>query len=281
MKRAALITDISGLGNCSANASIAVMAALGVETCLVPTAVLSAQTGFPSYYCKTFGEEFAEYIDSLKIISPRFDAIYIGFLNTEDQCECALSFIDALGRGAAIVADPICGDKGKRFPFVTDGLLDGIRRLAERADVVTPNLTELCLLTDGDCERVSDPDNKDRMADIETLCRKLTGGREKTVIVTGIDRDDELTNLVCTGEGLFEASAKRYGGSLSGTGDIFTSVICAAAAKGEDLAEAALTAARFISETSRRTADEITDRNYGLPFQPYLSDLMNAASKKR
>lgn len=264
MKRAAVLTDISGLGNCSGSANCAILSALGVEPCLLPTAVLSAQTGFEQHTFSVLEDAFCRSCESLIKLSPSLDAVYVGFVTNERQFAAAASLAQHFSkRGAAVVYDPIIGDGGERFSFIGQGLFERIKSLAKTADVITPNVTEFCLLC-----------SAEPVSDIETLsklCREYVKGSRRTVIVTGIEQESGISVIVCDSERLSVHTAKKYGGSYSGTGDIFTSFICAAAAKREDLHKAAKTAADFISRTLRKHAAEITDRNYGIPFQEELA----------
>lgn len=275
MKRAVVMTDISGLGNCSANANIAVMSVLGVETCLVPTAILSAQTGFGDVYFKGLYRESADIAESLISHEPQVNAVYIGFLTCAEQYRTALRLIDAFSPKAAVLADPICGDGGERFSFVDDEMFMNLRRVVGRADIITPNITELCLLGGGDYKKLSSLGGNAQISYAESLCRNIMNGRKMTVVVTGLGDDDTAVNITVTDSGCDVSRSERCGGSMSGTGDIFSSVICAQAAKGESISAACDTAARFISYVMSREAGNITDRNYGIPYQKYLSMLIN------
>ena len=272
MKRAAVITDISGLGNCSGCANISILSSLGIEPCLVPTAVLSAQTGFKDFYMHNFSDKLGDYISSLKKIDPHFDAIYLGFLANTRACACAKDLIDHFGnKDTKIVFDPICGDEGARFSFITDEVFEHISDIAKRSDIITPNITELCLLSGGDYDELLRLNYNDKLNRIYGLCRIIMTERLETVVVTGIDDGEYIVSLTAKKDGFTAARARRYGGSVSGTGDIMTSIICAAAAKGLEIAPAVKTASAFISSVMSRAV--ISDRNNGIPFQEYLKEL--------
>ena len=275
VKRAAVFTDISGLGNCSGNANIAILAALGVETCLVPTAILSAQTGFKNFYMHNFSGHIGEYVSSLKKISPRFDVIYSGFLSNIRQCECAAELIAHFrNTGAAVLVDPITGDGGERYHFLTDIVFKKIQSLALGADIITPNLTELCLLSHGSYKAISSMDGDEKTQEIVRLCRSIMNDTLKTVVVTGVDCGEFIANVTVGEDRYSVAAARRFGGSMSGTGDILASVVCAAAANGEDIHKAVSVAADFISSVMEREYASIADRNYGIPYQKYLRELI-------
>lgn len=270
-KRAIVLTDISGLGNCSGAANIAVLSHFGVEPCLLPTAVLSAQTGFKDYTVALLDESFEQECESICNIAPHADAVYMGFIVSLRQCKAAKRLIDHYRtKGAKIVVDTIVGDRGERFSFINDEIFDEIISIAKSADVITPNITELCLLTGEDYKMLLSLEEKAAIARIETLCRSFIGDTEQTVIVTGFESGDDIANISVTKQSTDIYRAKRYGGSLSGTGDIFTSFICAALANGESIGEAAKRAGEFISNAAKQLQGENMDRNYGVPFQKFL-----------
>ena len=270
MKRVVVFTDISGLGNCSGSANIAVLSALGVEPLLVPTAILSAQTGFEQSAVFPFTENLGAYIDSLEAIKPHADALYIGFMAGRGQCAHAKRLVRAFPE-AALVVDPILGDGGRAFPFYGE-MCEDVAALVREADVITPNLTELCLLTGASFSALEGLPETVLFDRIESLCGTLMREKPKTVVVTGVNLGGVIATLTADAHGFSAVKTKRVGGSLSGTGDIMTSVICAAAAKGESIPDAAARAAHFITRVLEGSPD-ISDRNYGIPFQPYLSEL--------
>ncbi len=274
MKRAALLTDISGLGNCSGNVGVAVMSALGVEVCLVPTAVLSAQTGFKNHALIPLGGGLDELISSLGRISPRFDVLSIGFLANAAQAAAAEKLVRLCGSGARLVVDPIMGDGGRAHPFCSGEFRESVKRLALSADVITPNLTELCLLSGASYEELTRLPENEIFEAINDLCRSISLEKLKTVVVTGIDCGGDIANLTADENGFSVTRAKRFGGSMSGTGDILASVVAAAAAKGGDIHEAVGKAAQFISFVLENSLGEIEDRNYGIPYQQYLHRLI-------
>ena len=267
MKRAIVFTDISGLGNCSGSANIALLSMLGVEPVFVPTALLSAQTGFAGSAVFPFTEHLDEYITSLETISPQIDAIYIGFMAGGAQAAYAERLAKAFPC-AVLVVDPILGDNGREYPFCGE-MKGAYNELLKRASVITPNLTELCILSGASYEELMSLPESELTDAAAALCRGLMSDTLKTVVVTGIDIGDMIANVTCTADRCDTAKAKRFGGSMSGTGDIMTSFVCAAAAKGEDISTAVSRAASFISSVMEQTDLTAYDRNYGIPFQEY------------
>ncbi|MBQ1546439.1 MAG: bifunctional hydroxymethylpyrimidine kinase/phosphomethylpyrimidine kinase [Clostridia bacterium] len=267
MKRVVVMTDISGLGNCSGNANIAIMSAIGVEVCLVPTAVLSAQTGFDDVYFKSLNEESAAIADNLISKNVQVDAVYIGFLTCAEQCKTAMRLIDAFSPKAKIFVDPICGDHAERFSFVDDEMLEQLRLLVQRADIAMPNITELCLLAGGNGEEAVSDISIDHICE---YCKNFINDGDMSFIVTGVESDGMIINfIVDRNEYRISANAK-HGGSVSGTGDIFASIVCAYMTKGQHILKGCKMASNFINCVLRAEENNMIDRNYGIPYQKYL-----------
>ncbi len=276
MKRAALITDISGLGNCSGTANISILSYMGIETCIIPTAILSAQTGFSDYYIYDFTENMRKYISSLEKINPCFDAVYVGFLANKAQADIVKNFIEHFrSPDTVVITDPIMGDNGKIHGYFDDELCNRISKIVLDSNIITPNLTELCILAKGNYDFVSGLNEKEKYDEIYRLCKNISEKNVGTVIVTGIENGQEsFSNLVADRKGYEIVHSKKCGGSFSGTGDIFTSIICGAVLNGQTPFEATEKASKFISGILEQSHQKISDRNYGIPYQLLLSDSM-------
>ena len=147
-KKIAVINDLSGFGKCSLTAAISAVAAMGVQPCPLPTAVLSAQTGYSSYYCDDYTDRMGNITEEWRKMDVHFDGIYTGFLSGEHQIRRVLDFIDIFYEDDTfLLVDPVMGDNGSRYPVFTSRMEAEMKALTERADIITPNLTELCLLT--------------------------------------------------------------------------------------------------------------------------------------
>ena len=199
MKRAALINDISGLGKCSLVADISVITAMGVEACPFPTAVLNAQTGFEGYECTDLTGSMRGFADGWKNMGVRFDGILTGFFLNAEQAEEAIRFADGSRTSETLLlVDPVMADEGVHYANFDQKLLEKMKDLADRADIVTPNISELCLLAGKEAlaHVLSERDLKELCAHpdpalLETLAKELIRGSEKTVVVTGIPLEEE------------------------------------------------------------------------------------------
>lgn len=281
MKRVVLINDLSGLGKCSLTAAIPVISALGVQACPLPTAVLTAQTGFGTYYCDDYTDRMEHFTKHWSLMNEHFDGIYSGFLASFEQIEKVNTFLDSFHtEHTMFLADPIMGDHGERFPMFSEAFLQNMKKLTLRADVITPNLTELCLLTDTDyTELTTHCQEKDYLQRIQQICMDFSvrAQRPQTIIVTGILREQNhrttITNLAVSKHSFNSVETPYTGTSFSGTGDLFASTICGCLVKGLSLSDALQKAANFLQPAIEEATQKAIPRNYGVPFENYLSRL--------
>ena len=156
-KKIAVINDLSSFGHCSLTAAISTISVMGVQPCPLPTAILSAQTGYPSYYCDDYTGKMEYFRQEWEKMGLRFDGIYTGFVASEEQIRHIFRFLDTFYKeGTFLLVDPVMGDNGNVYKLFTKGLLLRMRELAMRANVLTPNLTELCLLTETDFAEIQE-----------------------------------------------------------------------------------------------------------------------------
>lgn len=280
-KKIAVINDLSGFGRCSLTAAISVISAMGVQACPLPTAILTAQTGYPSYYCDDYTDKMEYFRSEWEKMGQRFDGIYTGFVAGEMQIRQIFRFLDTFRTpGTFLLVDPVMGDDGRPYPFYTPALLEQMHRLALEADVITPNLTELCLLTGTDYQalmsKTAPAELMDAIREIgQVFCRK---GPEH-VIVTGIrfkdtDGTQKMGNLLVGTKSSSLFSFPYVGGSYSGTGDLFASCIAAGSARGDSLPSIIKKAGEFLELALLDSAKENVPRNDGVNYEQYLYLLM-------
>ena len=293
IKKIAVVNDLSGFGKCSLTAAIPVIAAMGVQPCPLPTAVLSAQTGFPSYFYDDYTEKMEKIRAEWEKMDVHFDGIYTGFAGNEAQIRQMLRFLDTFyKKGAFLLVDPIMGDEGKIFSIFTPELLAGMKELAGEADLITPNLTELCLLTGTDYRMLEQMTDEKHLVTIaeqmgQNFLRKGSNSHvKKAVVVTGIRFKDEKTgamkigNLVVTKRQTKLLAFPYIGGSFSGTGDLFASILAGGMARGEDLFETVELAGTLIGAAMADAAEEKVPRNEGANYEKYLGMLIPGADWK-
>lgn len=286
-EKIAVINDLSGFGRCSLTAAIPVISAMGVQPCPLPTAILSAQTGYDSYYYDDYTEKMEKFTEEWRKLQASFDGIYTGFMAHSGQVRSVFRFLECFCKeGTFLLVDPILGDGGKKFGFSNDELCMMMRELAVRADVITPNLTELCILTGEDYREFEGMKNKQSLfkavGEVGTLFAE-SGPSE--IVVTGIRFTDEedgmekMANLVISPEGTSTAVFPFIGESFSGTGDLFASVVAGGKARGEKLKNVVKLAGKMIELSIRESVREGISRNEGVSFEKYLWMLTEWAKK--
>lgn len=150
-KKIALINDITGFGRCSVAVMAPVISAMKIQAVAVPTAILSTHTQFPKYFFDDYTPKMRDYIQTYKDLDMSFDAIATGFLGSEEQVDIVIDFIKTFKKeGVFTLVDPVMGDYGKLYTTYTPSLCEKMRALVHYADLLTPNLTELCSLTGTD-----------------------------------------------------------------------------------------------------------------------------------
>ena len=281
MKKIAFINDLCGFGRCSLTAAIPVISTMGMEVCPLPTAILSAQTGFPSYYCDDYTDRMNHFTDEWSKMNVSFDGIYSGYLANPSQIAQVKYFLDRFQKEDTLyLVDPVMGDHGQKYPFFTEELLVGMRELTSRATVITPNLTEACLLAGVSYDDLyAHRYEEDYLLRIQDVAFGLLEKNRTslTIIVTGILQEDAdgafVTNLAVSNEECACTSTPYTGISYSGTGDLFASAICGYLVNGVPLQEAMDKAVDFLQPAIEEATNTGIPRDFGIPFQKYLSRL--------
>ena len=282
MKRIALINDLSGFGKCSLTAAIPVISAMGIQACPLPTAILSAQTGFDSYFYDDYTDRMNQITDEWIKLGVSFDGIYSGYLGSPLQIEHVLYVLERFKKEDTIfLADPIMGDDGCEIKTFSDELLVTMKELTKRADVITPNLTELCMLAGVSFNDLTSKSNKeDYLEYVKDVAMKVKGNSvtNQTVIVTGIIRnngDAKIGNLVVDAKESSYYESSYTGKSFSGTGDLFASTVAGSILNGNSPAKATLTAMEFLQPAIEEATRENIEGVHGVYFEKYLPYLMN------
>lgn len=282
MKKIALINDLSGFGKCSLTAAIPVISVMGIQACPLPTAILSAQTGFDSYFCDDFTDRMDCFTNEWKKMQVSFDGIYSGFLAGPEQMKKVAYFLENFKTDENMyMLDPVMGDNGRTIKIFSKELLTGMRELALQADVLTPNLTELCLLTDTDYDSLIIHKNEaDYTVRIQDICESLrkSADHPQSIVVTGIIREKSdkvyMGNLVVSGEECVHIEKPYINQSFSGTGDLFSSVVCGSLVSGKNLAASVQKASDFLQTAIEEAAAEKIPSNHGIHFEKYLYRLL-------
>lgn len=272
MKRVALINDLSGLGGCSLTAALPVLSVMGVRACPMPTAVLSNQTAYDSFQMVDMTDHFMAFTEEWKKRAGYFDAIATGFLGSPRQADMVHQFIDHFGQpGTLVLVDPVMGDDGKTYPTATPAYREKIRALVARADMITPNLTEACLLTDTPYTGLS---SSHKLEEAEAMAKKMLAMGPQIVVVTGIRIGERVYNLACRENEKVVSSTPMLGNGYSGAGDLMTAVLLGGILQGRGLKATLDLASSFIAESVALAYRSGTDPNDGVNFECKLPMLL-------
>ena len=268
--RVAAIHDMSGFGRCSLTVAIPILSAMGVQCCPLPTAFLSTHTGgFEGFTFLDMTDEMPKVADHWASLGLSFQAIYSGFLGSERQIGIVADFIRRFRRpDTVVVIDPVMGDHGRVYQTYTPAMCAGTARLAELADVITPNLTEAALLLDRPYDALPEDE-----AGLLEITQELSQGGRRSVVLTGASAAPDLTGAAC-----FDASTgraqmiqtRRVPREFHGTGDVFASVLTGALVGGAPLPAAVERAVEFVRLCGERTAAQDLPMREGVDFEPLL-----------
>lgn len=275
MKQIMLVNDLSGLGNCSLTANLAVFSAMGIQGCGVPTAVLTNQSCYESYAEMPYDVSFQSYAKAWKSANAVFDGIYSGYFRTAAQmADFERAFLDSKGN-TPYFNDPVMGDLGTQYDNCSKEMVAAMRGLVSCCALTTPNVTELCLLTKTPYQSLGHYEKKaDFFNGIAACAKDLLALGAGCVIVTGVKWKGEfLYNILVDSEGTQFIKTPLLKGDFSGTGDLFSSVVSAGLLNGMSTRDAVKKAAEFIGQAIRFTQKNLKDENDGLYYQPFLKSL--------
>ena len=269
-RRIAVIQDLSCIGRCSLAVAMSVIPVLGVETAVIPTAILSNHTAFSNFTFVDFTKEAEDIIDHWKEQDFKFDAIYIGYLGSVDLIRMTERFIRTFrGENTFVILDPAFGDNGKLYTGFDMRYVQALKKLCAEADVILPNVTEACFLLG---EEFSEDTACSELLMERT--QQLLTGRLKNVLITSCRFNDHEISLACVGEKPFIYSHERLSLSLHGTGDLFASVFSGLVTRGWEIERAARLAADFTSDCIAYSMSLPDHRWYGVDYEGMLPELI-------
>ena len=279
MKRIVSIQDLSCIGKCSLGIALPVLSAMGLEFAVLPTALLSAHTAFPGFYSQDLSPSFSPIMAHWKDMNLEFQGIYTGYLGSPGQISRVEQLIrEFRQKDTLIFVDPVMGDQGRLYPGFGPDFPQRMKALCSRADVITPNVTEACLLTGTDYAR------QHSREEIQALLEKLLGLGAKTAVITGIRQDEaHMSVAVMDGKGTLSFHTTDYLPKVYyGTGDLFSSVCAGAMTLGLPGPKSIALAADYVVQTIRATNADPNPRWYGVNFEetlPYLMERLGRLQK--
>ena len=275
----ALINDMCGFGRCSLTVSMPIISAMGIQACPVPTAVFSNHTAYESFYRQDMTAALPQYITEWSKLRLRFNAVLAGYLSSPEQIRITAEFAESFTASEGVfVLDPVMGDNGRLYSAYQSDMLERMKELVSYSDVLTPNLTEACFLTDTDYNSVLGALGKKRsdmlLKMAESLSSGMKGGCGK-VVISGIETKEYIANFIYdNGTGTCLRS-KKSGPSRCGTGDIFSSIITAAIVSEHTFNEAVKLAAAFIRKCITVSDDYEIPLTDGVAFEEVLYTLID------
>lgn len=270
-KKILTIQDISCVGQCSLTVALPILSACGMETCILPSAILSTHTaGFNGFTFRDLTDDMPDIQKHWQKENIKFSAIYTGYLGSTKQIAYVKDILSTMGTSDCIrVVDPAMADNGKLYPAFDSAYVEAMKELCGSADVLLPNITEACFLADIEYRETYDE------AYIRTLLGKLSLLGAKTIVLTGVGYTLEKTGVV-----VYENNEVRYyehekiSKGCHGTGDIYASAFTGALMNDKGVFEAAKIAADYTVKCIINTQGD-ADHWYGAKFETAIKDLID------
>ncbi len=267
----ATIQDLSTFGRCSIAVALPTISAMGVQCCPIPTAVYSTHTGGLGEVSKlSLSELIPPILEQYKSLNLEFSGILTGYLGATDQFKYCSDFFETYNKALKVV-DPVMGDGGKIYKAYTGEMGDMMKELVKKADLITPNLTEACMLLDA-----SYPNEAPSLDFVIDLAKKLSDYAEADCLITGvqIENSKELHSIYAEKSGdMFMVTTPKVDASYPGTGDLFCAALTAGLCSGLTKQEATVLASSYTTSAVHLTYEAKTDIRFGVIFEPLLKDL--------
>lgn len=275
IKKVAAIHDLSGYGRTSLIVIIPILSTMGIQVCPFPTAILSNNTGyFEDFSFVDLTDSMEDYMNHWKKEDIEFDCIYSGFLGSERQVDIILGFIETFKTHSnMVVVDPVMGDHGKLYPTIDKGLVQKMKNLVKKADIVIPNYTEALYLLD------KEYNTEITVEEVKGMLRDLADLGPKMVVITSVPDMTESGDINVFGydkeNNIFcKVSCKHIPVEFPGTGDSFASVLIGNLLKGDNLAIALDKSVQFIFTGIKESYAYSYPRKEGILLEKIL-DVLN------
>lgn len=266
----AVINDFTGFGRCALAVSIPILSVMKIQTCAIPTAILSNHTAFESYHIDDYTKHLPAYIEEWKKLDLKFNGILSGYLGSEHQVEIVENFIkDFRDEKTIVIIDPVMGDDGKLYSSYNKNLCSKMKHLVKYADILTPNLTEACILTDTEYHG-----GKWSKKELALLAKKLHAMGPDKIVITGIEQGQFVANLCFEKDKEIKfVKSHVVGTSRCGTGDVFSAIIAADALNGVDFQTSVKKASRFVKQCILASIERQIPITDGVCFEDLLHKL--------
>ena len=278
MKRIITVQDISCVGKCSLTVALPIISAAGVETAVLPTAVLSTHTAFSKFTFCDLTDEITPISDTFKELAIDFDAIYTGYLGSFEQLALVDKFFSDFKReGTFVLIDPVMADNGKLYKGFSEEFAIAMASLCGKADLIVPNITEAAYMLG----IPYNPSYDEKY--IRELLKKLTGLGCPRAALTGISFEDEKIGVYyydSINDSYYSYFNEKLPVSYHGTGDIYASAALGAIMRGISIEDSLAIAVDFTLECMKKTEEDPTHRFYGVNFELALPLYINKIQEK-
>ncbi len=269
-KRILTIQDISCVGQCSLTVALPILSACGVETAILPSAVLSTHTaGFSGFTFRDLTDDMPAIQAHWQKEGIKFDCIYTGYLGSTKQVGYVKNILETMGKEKSVrVVDPAFADNGKLYPIFDMEYVAAMRTLCPAADILVPNISEACFLADVEYKESYDEEY------IKMLLSKLSALGCSTIVLTGVGYAPEKTGVVVYEKGemsYYEHS--RISKGCHGTGDVYASAFTGALMRGHSIFDSAKIAADYTVLCIKKTQGD-PDHWYGVKFETAIPELI-------
>lgn len=277
-KKVVTLQDISCFGQCSLTVALPIISACGVETVILPSAVLSTHTGgFTGPAFKDLTEDIPSIMNHWQREELTFDCLYTGYLASVTQIDYVTDLRNnIIKKDGLLIVDPAMADHGKLYKGFDNEFVKHMASLCGKADIILPNLTEAAFMTDSEFKSDSHDEGY-----VEMLLQKLAALGTKKIILKGVHFNPEKMGIA-----IYDAHTKniqyyfheRQPRNSHGTGDCFASAFTGALMQGKEIYQAATIAADFVVECLKQTGDDASHM-YGVRFERALPLLVHELNK--
>lgn len=270
LKKVAAINDLSCLGGASLSQIMPILSSMGIKTYPVPTVILSTHSGgYDNYTYHDLTNHMLDQKSHWQDLDVKFDAIYSGFLGSSEQIVIVEDYIDTFKKeNSIILVDPVMGDKGQVYSSIDKNIINHMRKLIGKSDIITPNLTEAFLIADMPYNE--NPNSRDLKG---LISRILSLGAKAIVITSYPSNNNMISNIVYEKGKLRTLTSKRLESDFPGTGDIFASVLLGAYLNNNDLDKSTMIASKFVEICIKNSMKEDYSHRSGVLLESNLHNL--------
>lgn len=277
-----VINDLPGVAKVAGMSNLPLLEAAQFEVALLPTLILSTHTlGYPGLVKHYLNESFDEILDHWFDLDIRFKGCLTGYFADSKQITTTIDYLEAINYEMPVIIDPIMADFGKLYDGFSEDFPEKFRKLVKYADIIVPNITEACLITDYPYSEDLGPE------DYPKIAQKLVDLGAKNVVLTGIyknseNRDDEIGYYVYSdnGESYYHLHSKEETW-FKGVGDISVSLITAFYLLGDSIKEAVVKSSGYIEKAIQHSLTVNRDKKLGIYFEPIIPEFSNEINDMR